>query len=65
VRGENSLLVDLEKDGYQTKCAECGADLMLCDECLHLPDGSRVDVCDFHWIDRERRIGTCFRQESS
>ena len=62
---ENTLLVDLEKDGYQTKCAECGADLMLCDECLHLSDGTRVNVCDFRWIDQARGVGICFRREEA
>jgi len=61
---ENTLQVDLEKDGYQTNCAECGVALMLCDECLHLSDGTRVNVCDFRWIDRERGVGTCFRRAS-
>ena len=61
---ENSFLVDLEKEGYQAKCADCGADLMLCDACQHLPDGTYVDICDFRWIDQERGIGTCFRREA-
>jgi len=60
---ENSFLVDLEKEGYKAKCADCGADMMLCDACRHLPDGTYLDNCDFRWIDQERGIGTCFRRE--
>ena len=59
---ENSFLIDCAKEGYKTKCAECGADLMLCDECRRTPDGESVDLCDFRWIDRESGIGTCFRR---
>ena len=60
---ENTLLRNCTVEGYQTKCAECGANLMLCDECQYAPDGSRVDTCDFRWIDQERGIGTCYRRE--
>lgn len=36
---------DVEKDGYQVTCPNCGKKIMLCDECLHNEDneGMRCD----------------------
>lgn len=43
---------DVENDGYQTVCPNCGKTLMLCDECLH-GEGS-CGQCDFN-----RKTGRC------
>ena len=29
---------DVEKNGYQITCPNCGKKIMLCDECLHSED---------------------------
>ncbi len=29
---------DVEKEGYQIACTECGEKIMLCDACLHSED---------------------------
>jgi len=57
----NAVYMDCRKEGYRTKCANCGNDLMLCDPCQHDENGELLDDCDFHWTDRENGIGACRR----
>ena len=49
--------LDVVKEGYKTTCNECGAEMMLCDECLHADDNP-CQKCDWHKVDGR---GVCFR----
>jgi len=53
---DNEITVewDVEKDGYEVTCPECGRKIMLCDACSHSID-NRNRYCD--WCD-----GKCFRK---
>lgn len=33
---------DVEKDGYNVICPNCGKELMLCDACMHSEDNLRM-----------------------
>lgn len=45
---EIELLHDIETEGYKVKCPNCGARLMLCDECQHRgKEGSYMNDCDY------------------
>lgn len=46
---------DVESQGYEAVCHECGAEMMLCDECLHADDNP-AGRCD--WSE----CGGCFRK---
>lgn len=37
---------DVETEGYQITCTECGEKIMLCDACLHSEDNKQKD-CDW------------------
>lgn len=41
--------------GYRVTCKECGASILLCDECFHADD-NKNGYCDWH-------DGTCFRDK--
>lgn len=50
---ENSLVWDVERDGYLAHCVYCGGRLMLCSECYEKHDGK----CDYDsYIDDCRRM---------
>lgn len=53
---DNEITVewDVEKDGYEVTCPECGRKIMLCDACSHAIDNCNR-YCD--WCD-----GNCFRK---
>lgn len=53
---DNEITVewDVEKDGYEVTCSECGRKIMLCDACSHSIDNCNR-YCD--WCD-----GKCFRK---
>lgn len=44
---ENTLTWNVEADGYQVHCPNCGEKMMLCDACRHSADGSPRTVCDW------------------
>lgn len=44
---ENQFMWDIEKNGYQARCEKCGADIMLCDECMHADDNPN-HRCDWN-----------------
>ncbi len=52
---EISIKWDVEKEGYQITCTECGEKIMLCDACLHSEDNKQKQ-CDWT-MERE-----CFRK---
>lgn len=37
---------DVEKDGYEVSCPNCGEKIMLCDACFH-SDDNRFQYCDW------------------
>lgn len=52
---------DCEVEGYVVHCHECGAEIMLCDECLHNDDNPKM-CCDWqHKVMNGREYGLCFR----
>lgn len=53
--GENILLWNIEKDGYEIICQHCGEKMMLCDACLHAED-NKEEKCDWCQADG------CFRK---
>ena len=54
-----------EKQGYVAHCMECGAEIMLCDECLHADDNPEKK-CDWRLEEdgAGREYGICFRGET-
>lgn len=53
---------DPQVHGYVVRCGECGAQICLCDACMHAPD-NKGQYCDWH-IARENKHweqGKCFR----
>lgn len=48
---------DVNVSGYVAVCKHCGAEIMLCDECLHTEDNEEMK-CD--WCKTECG-GKCFR----
>lgn len=51
---ENAIQWDVEKNGYEVKCAYCGKKIMLCDACLNSKD-NEIQKCD--WCETKG----CFR----
>lgn len=52
---ENIVQWNVEKDGYEIICKNCGKKIMLCDACLHSDDNKSYS-CD--WCEKEG----CFRE---
>lgn len=52
---ESILVLDVEKDGYEAECPQCGAKMMLCDACTHSEDNP-TQKCD--WSEEHG----CFRK---
>lgn len=52
---ENILQHDVEKDGYQVTCTNCGKKMMLCDACMHAEDNPERK-CDWD------KATNCFRK---
>lgn len=50
---ENTLVWDVEEDGYVAYCPHCGARMMLCDECQHADDAPETCDCS--------NCGHCYR----
>lgn len=52
---------DPEVTSYVKYCTHCGAEIMLCNECLHADDNQNRK-CDWHGVEMDGRfIGSCFR----
>lgn len=54
---------DAAAHGYKAFCQECGAEIMLCDECLHADDnpGGRCDWHELYGKLGDEVRGICFR----
>ena len=51
-------------NGYKAICWNCGATIMLCDECLHADD-NLSQKCDWHGTYKNGKCyGKCFRGET-
>ena len=50
---ESTLFWDVNRDGYKAYCPVCGAELMLCDECLYRT-GEYANDCDYN-----KNTGAC------
>lgn len=57
---------DVVGNGYKAICWNCGATIMLCDECLHADDNEgNACICDWHGTYKSGKCyGKCFRGES-
>ena len=58
---ENEIVWDVETMGYEAYCPVCGAQMLLCDECIHAEDGlnENSSSCDWHKDKGGRSV--CFR----
>lgn len=57
---------DAVANNYKATCWNCGATIMLCDECLHA-DNNNGDssICDWHGTYKNGKCyGRCFRGET-
>lgn len=51
--------LDPEAAGYKAMCKECGAEIMLCSECMYDPKtGTHTSACNWH---EENGFGICRR----
>lgn len=55
---ENVIKWDVERNGYKVYCQHCGAEMMLCDACVHSEDNPERK-CD--WSEE----GGCWRMEEN
>lgn len=56
---EVTVVWDVEKQGYQTTCPNCGKKIMLCDACLNAEDNEYMR-CDW-FSNKEFPDGLCWR----
>ena len=53
---------DPQTYGYIVRCKGCGAQICLCDACMHAHD-NKGQYCDWHFVRENRKWeqGKCFR----
>ena len=58
---ENTILWNVENEGYVAYCPRCGKKMMLCDECFHAEDNKeqKCDWCEEKGCWRERSRNKC------